>query len=150
MIGDIFEGEGILSYLYVGSQGVSEVGEIFWRVLGSFFMVDKLGCKTRFLQKNEIGGRHGHRCEEGNEDKYVWDAISLLVVFLNYVLCLNPEICGFTYFGIRWEYCEYTPCSSPLGEASVSESSLTSVGFCTLFEWITWWLRPRWWYPSPV
>ena len=28
---DLLEGEGIITCIYVGSQGVSEVGEIVWR-----------------------------------------------------------------------------------------------------------------------
>ena len=39
---------------------------------------------------------------------------------------------------------------SPLSESRVAASRLTSVGFFTLLEWFTWWLRPRFWAPYPV
>ena len=56
----------------------------------------------------------------------------------------------FAYSGIRWEDCEGTTFYYPLGEASVATSSLTSVVFCALLEFLTWWIRPRRWDTSPV
>ena len=50
----LFESEGIRSCLYVGGQGVSEVGDIFWIGPGSLFMVEQTGCKTCYLWKNRI------------------------------------------------------------------------------------------------
>ena len=58
---------------------------------------------------------------------------------------LNPEMRRFAYSGIIWEDCKGTLCSSPIGEARVAVDRLNSVGFCTLLECLTWWLRPRWW-----
>ena len=79
-----FEVKVIIYCLYVGGQGVGEVGEIVWRGLGYLFMVDQLGCKTSCFRKNGIGVRHGYRREEGNEAKYLGYSISLIVLFLNY------------------------------------------------------------------
>ena len=45
------------------------------------------------------------------------------------LLCLNPKIRRFVYSGIRQDDCEGTSCSSPLVEASVAASRLTSVVF---------------------
>ena len=56
----------------------------------------------------------------------------------------------FTYYGIRCEDCEGTPLSSPLAEDRVAVYRLISVGFCTLFEWLTWWRWPSWRSPSPL
>ena len=56
----------------------------------------------------------------------------------NILLCLNTENRRFLYFGIRWEECEGTFCSSPIGEAIVAVSRVTSVVFFTLLEWLTW------------
>ena len=47
------------------------------------------------------------------------------------------------------EDCEVTPCSSILCKASVAASSLTPVGYCTLFQWIKWWLLHIWRVPYP-
>ena len=44
----LLEGKGIVSYLYVGGQGVSEFENILWRGLGYLFMVDQFSHKTRF------------------------------------------------------------------------------------------------------
>ena len=66
------------------------------------------------------------------------------------LLRLNPEMRRFAYSRIRREDCEGTSYTSTIGEARVSASMLTSVGFCTLLEWITGWLRPRWWDTYPV
>ena len=60
------------------------------------------------------------------------------------LLQLSPEMQRFTYYGIRRDDCEGTLCSSPLGKYSVSASSLISVGFCTILEWITCWFCPSW------
>ena len=56
----------------------------------------------------------------------------------------------FAYSGIRREECEGTSCSYPLGESIVAAYRLIPVGFHTLLEWITWWLRPRRWAPYTV
>ena len=81
LTGGFLEGGGISYRLYVGRQGVSEVGENFWIGIGSFFIVDQLGCKNICFWKNGLDERNGHRCEEGNEAKYLWYAISILVFF---------------------------------------------------------------------
>ena len=73
------EGKGIIPCLYVGSQGVIEVGEILLKEIGSFFIVEKLGWKTRYLWKNGFGYRHGYRCEESNDAKYLSYDISLFI-----------------------------------------------------------------------
>ena len=86
LIFGFIECEGIISCLYVGSKGVSEDGNIFWKGLGYFFMVEHLVCKKHCLWKNRIGGRYGHICEEGNEAKNLGIVISLLAYFLN---CLD-------------------------------------------------------------
>ena len=75
---------------------------------------------------------------------------SLLYLTWSILLHLNPEVQRFAYSGMRHEDFEGTPCSSPLGEASVAAYRLTSVWFFTQLEWITWWIRPRRWYHSPV
>ena len=136
LTGGLFEGESIISFLYVGCQGVSEVGEIFWRGLGSLFMVDQLWCKTRCFWENILGGRHGHRCKESNESKYLWYDFSLMYLSLTLLLRLNPEILRFTYYRIRQEDCEGTLWYSPLGEFKVSTSRLTLEVFCALLEWL--------------
>ena len=41
--GGLFEGEVIIYCLCVGGQVFSEAREIFWRVLGSLFMVKHIG-----------------------------------------------------------------------------------------------------------
>ena len=51
------------------SRGFGEVEGIFWRGIGSLFMVEKIGCKTHCFWKNLIGVRHDHIFEEGNEAK---------------------------------------------------------------------------------
>ena len=61
----------------------------------------------------------------------------------------NPTVRRFVYSEISWEDCEGMLCSSPLGEAGVAASRLTPVGFYALLEWLTWWILPRWWAPSP-
>ena len=66
------------------------------------------------------------------------------------LLSLNTEMRRFAYSGIRREECEGTSCSYPLGESIVAAYRLIPVGFHTLLEWMTWWLWPRWWAPSPV
>ena len=78
------EGEGIIPCLYFGIQGVSEVGKIVWRGIGSFFIVDQLGCKTFCLWNNGVGYKHVHRCKEFNETKNLGPALYLLVSFLGY------------------------------------------------------------------
>ena len=75
---------------------------------------------------------------------------SFLYLYQIILICLNTEIRTFAYSGIRQDYFEGMTCSSPLGESSVALSRLISVKFCTLFEWITWWLRPCWWANYPV
>ena len=40
MTGGFLEGESIIYCLYIGIQGVSEVGKTVWKGLGRFFMVD--------------------------------------------------------------------------------------------------------------
>ena len=67
LTGGLFEYEGIIYCLYAGEQGVDEVGEMLCKLLGSFLMLEQIGCKTRCFWKNGLGGRHGHRCKEGNE-----------------------------------------------------------------------------------
>ena len=54
----------------------------------------------------------------------------------------------FAYYGISCEECKGTSRSSPLGEASITVSRLTLVGFFTLVEWLTWWIRPMRWSTS--
>ena len=66
------------------------------------------------------------------------------------LLCLNPEVRRFAYYGIRWEDCEGTPCYSTLGESRVAAFRLTSVGFFALLEWLNCLLRSSWWDHSPV
>ena len=66
------------------------------------------------------------------------------------LIYLHPEMRRFAYSGIIQEDCEETLCFYPLGEARVAASRLISAGFCTILEWITWWLQPRLWYHSPV
>ena len=73
--GSLFEVEGIISCLYVGGQGVGEVGDIFWRRLGSLFIVEQLVCKNSCLWKYGLGGRHGHIRKDGNDAKYLWYVI---------------------------------------------------------------------------
>ena len=62
----------------------------------------------------------------------------------------SPEMWRFTYCGIGRKDCEYTLCSSPLGEARVDKSRLISVVFFALLEWPIWWHLPSWRFPSPV
>ena len=64
--------------------------------------------------------------------------LPLLYLFLILLIRLNTEVRRFIYSGIRRENCEFTLCSSPLGESRVAASRLTSVGFCALLEWLTW------------
>ena len=54
MNGHLFEGEGIILCLCVVNQEVSEVGDIVWRVLGSFFVVDKFSCKIAASIRMEL------------------------------------------------------------------------------------------------
>ena len=79
-------------------------------------------------------------------------SMPFLFLYLSWILllCLNPEMWRCAYYAIRREYCEGTLCSFPLSESSVVASRLTSVGFCTLLEWLTWWISPRLWAPSLV
>ena len=35
-------------------------------------MVEQGGFKTRCFWKNGLGGRHGDRCEDRNDSKYLW------------------------------------------------------------------------------
>ena len=79
LTGGFLEGEDIITCLYIGIQGVSEVEGILWRRLGSFFMVKELGCKYCCFWENGLGERHGHIFKEVNEAKYLWYAISVLV-----------------------------------------------------------------------
>ena len=51
-----------------------------------------------------------------------------LIIFIS----LSPEMLTLAYYRIEREDCEVTTCSSPLGEAIISASRLTSVGSCTL------------------
>ena len=145
-----FEDEGIIPCLYVVIHGVHEVGYIVWVLLGSIFMVDHLICKLFCFCNNGLSDRYGHKCEEVNESKYLCSAISLLYFSWTVLLCLNTEIQRFTSYGIRREYSESTLCSSPLGEAIVSVYRLILKSSCTLLEWLTLWLCPRWWSPSTV
>ena len=69
LTGGFLESEVIIYCLYSVNQGFSEFGDIFWRGLSSLFMVEQLGCKNFCFWKNEICGRNGHRCKEGNEAK---------------------------------------------------------------------------------
>ena len=46
-------------------------------------MVEQLGWENRCFWKNGLGGRHGHRCEEGNEAEYLWYVFFPLVFILN-------------------------------------------------------------------
>ena len=72
-------------------------------------------------------------------------------IFLGlFLLHLNPEMMMFAYYGIRWDEFEGTSCYSSLGESSVAPFRLILVRFCTLFEWLTLWLRPRWRSTSTV
>ena len=76
------------------TRGVSKFGEIFWRVLGSFFIVEHLGCKTLCFRKNGLGDKHDHICEEVNEAKYLGYDIYLTVSFLNYFFFALVLKCG--------------------------------------------------------
>ena len=49
---------GIVYYLYVGRQGVSEVGDIVWKGLGFFFIFEQIGCKNSCLWNNVLVGRN--------------------------------------------------------------------------------------------
>ena len=40
--GGLLEGEFIITWIYVGDNGVRGIGKIVWRVLVSFFIVDHL------------------------------------------------------------------------------------------------------------
>ena len=46
LTGGLFEGEGIVSWFFVGGKGVGEVGNIFWWELGYFFVMEHFGWKT--------------------------------------------------------------------------------------------------------
>ena len=59
------------------------------------------------------------------------------------LLRLSPEICRLPHSGIRREDCEGTSYYSTIFETSIAVSKLTSVGFFTLLEWITWWVWPN-------
>ena len=78
LTGGFLEGEGIITCLYFGRKSVSEVGNIVWRGLVYFVMVDKLGRKTLCLWNNGLVVRNGHRYKEVNEAKYLGYAIYLL------------------------------------------------------------------------
>ena len=41
----LLKGEGVITYLFVGVQGVSEVGNIFCRGIGIYFVVYRLASK---------------------------------------------------------------------------------------------------------
>ena len=84
MTGGFIECEVIITCLYDGSQGVSEVGKIVWRGLGSFFMVEQLVCKTLCFWKSGLGVMHYDRYKEGNEAKYLGYDISPLELSLDY------------------------------------------------------------------
>ena len=84
LTGGLIKGKLIINWLFVGSQGFSEVGNFVCIGLGFSFMVDQLGYKNTCLWKNGIGERYGHICEEVNEAKNIGLAISLIISFLNY------------------------------------------------------------------
>ena len=95
LTGGFLEGEGVIYFFYVWDQGVSKVGDIVWRGLGSFFMMYQIGWKTCCFWKNGVCGRHGHRCKKGNEAKYLGGDISLIASFLDYFsfpCSLNAEV----------------------------------------------------------
>ena len=53
-------------------------------------------------------------------------------------------MCRFANSRMRWEDCEGTSFSSPLGETSVAVSRLNSVGFFSPVWWLIWWLCTHW------
>ena len=116
LTGGFLEGEGVISFSYIWYQEVIKTWEIFWRGLGSFFMVGQLVYRTHCFWKNGLGARYGHRCEEGNVAKYLV-YVSFFFFFLLLLLCLSPEIRRFKYSRIRRDGCESTPCSSLIGES---------------------------------
>ena len=71
-------------FLYVLDQGVSKVGEIFWRTFGFLLVVDQLSCTNLSFLNNGLGDRHGHRYKEDNGAKNPGYAISIIVSLLNY------------------------------------------------------------------
>ena len=56
----------------------------------------------------------------------------------------------FSFYGIRREECEFTSCSSLIGESRFSAYRSTLVGSCKIFNWIAWLLWPVLRLPSPV
>ena len=78
------------------------------------------------------------------------DTFVVLFPLFCFLLSLNTEMQRFAYCVIRKEDCEGMLFSSPLGESRVAESRLILVVFCTLLDWLTWWLRHRWWDTYPV
>ena len=75
LTGSFLKSEGLIYFFYIWDQGVGKVGNIFWRRLGFFLMVEHIGCKTFCFWKNGLGGRHGHRWERGKEFKNLGHAI---------------------------------------------------------------------------
>ena len=56
----------------------------------------------------------------------------------------------FTYPRIKWEDYECKLWYYPLRESSAATSRLTQIDFCTLLNWLTWWLWPSWsWGSDP-
>ena len=52
--GGLLEGDFIITWLYVGIQGVNEVGDIFWRGIGSLFMVDNIGLQISLFMEEDL------------------------------------------------------------------------------------------------
>ena len=150
LTGVFFEGEGIIHCLYDVIQGVSGVGDIVRRGLGSLFMVEQLGWKLDVSGRMDLVADIDTDAERETRSNILGMQFHLLYFSWIILLHLNPEMRRFAYYVIRRYDCEVTLCSSPLGEDRIASSKLISVGFGTLLDWLTWWLRPRWWAPYPV
>ena len=79
----LIEGDVIIYFLFFGIQGGSEVGRIFWIVIGYLFMVENFGSTTCCFWYKVLGDIHGNRYEKGNEAKHIGLYISIIFYFLN-------------------------------------------------------------------
>ena len=95
------EGVGVIPCLYVGCQGVSEVGKVVWRGPGSLFMVEHI------VWKIAVSGSMYLVADMDTDLKRVIRPNTLVLppTFLslswNCLLCLSLEVWSLSYYGIR-------------------------------------------------
>ena len=92
------EGVGVIPCLYVGCQGVSEVGKVVWRGPGYLFMVEHIVWKIAVYGSMELVVVMDKDAKREIIPKYLGLTHILLSISWNILLLPSPEMRRFAYF----------------------------------------------------